>query len=316
MFSVMTYDSQHDRVLLFGHGGSTETWLWDGTSWGLPATAPLPPARDGQAIAYDSGRGKVVLFGGAQSMFNTPLNDTWEWNGSFWTERTVTGPVPPGGSGVQMAYDVARGRSVLLDAGSTWEWDGMNWVERAPTGPSPLVGTLAYDSARRAIVLFGGTGGSAQIWLWDGATWTEQPSATTPPRVEVIAYDSARDRIVLFNKSPATWEWDGVNWAARVRAPPVSDVPLMAYDRARREAVLFGGKRHVDMEWIRLDAKDLLRSRSGLHGSDGIRHSPRESRAVQWRDMGMGRHELGAPGAVGLVATDRNGTDLGGDDLR
>lgn len=254
MFSAMTYDSLRDRVVLFGHGGASETWLWDGASWalsnGLPTPDPnlcppnctpkFPAPRDGEAIAYDSGRGYTVLFGGAAAFTLGALNDTWEWNGSYWTERTVSGPVPPGGFGVRLAYDAARAKTVLLTAGSTWEWDGATWQQRSPAGAAPLAGTMTYDARLEAVVLFGGDAGQKQVWQWDGQSWTERPSAAAPPSVEEITYDSARDKVVLFG-SAQTWEWDGLNWAARVRVPPAQTVRAMAYDRARQEVVLFGG---------------------------------------------------------------------------
>ncbi|RIK63122.1 MAG: hypothetical protein DCC65_16345 [Planctomycetota bacterium] len=45
----------------------------------------IPFRREGCALAYDSGRGVVILFGGHTSNglgFIGYLNDTWEWNGS------------------------------------------------------------------------------------------------------------------------------------------------------------------------------------------------------------------------------------------
>ena len=39
------------------------TWEYDGTGWFARTPAASPPARSGHALAYDSARGKVVLFG-------------------------------------------------------------------------------------------------------------------------------------------------------------------------------------------------------------------------------------------------------------
>lgn len=58
---------------------------------------PIPPAREGAAMAYDAFRHEVVLFGG--TTFGTPqatLNDTWTLQGRRWTEReprTRPGPL-------------------------------------------------------------------------------------------------------------------------------------------------------------------------------------------------------------------------------
>jgi len=244
-FPVMTYDSLRERVVLFGHTSVSETWSWDGASWTLATNLPLsPPARDYEAIAYDSARAEVLLFGGVaiQAPGNN-LNDTWAWNGATWTQRTVTGPVPPGGRDVRMAYDVARAKTVLLTGGSTWEWDGMAWQQRLPAASPMLSGTLAYDTTVNAVVLLGGYGGQPQLWQWNGDGWTARTGSTTTLSVGDIAYDSARNAVVLLKRDLgglATWEWDGAGWQARFWAPPAQAGPLMAYDLARQEVVLFG----------------------------------------------------------------------------
>src|SRR5260370_15477329 len=62
---------------------------------------------------------------------------------------------------------------------------------------------MAYDSARGVSVLFGGSstigGLSSATWEWDGTNWTQRAIATSPPaRVWAgVAFDSVRNRIVL-----------------------------------------------------------------------------------------------------------------------
>ena len=65
--------------------------------------------RDSHAMAYDSARGVVVLFGGQHDVRK---GDTWEWDGAVWTLRATTGPSPRYGHA--MAYDSARGVVVLF----------------------------------------------------------------------------------------------------------------------------------------------------------------------------------------------------------
>jgi len=62
-----------------------------------------PSARSASAMAYDSNRSRTVLFGGVG---NTPQNaavpffgDTWEWDGSFWTQMQDIGPAARAASG-------------------------------------------------------------------------------------------------------------------------------------------------------------------------------------------------------------------------
>src|ERR1041384_4804856 len=71
------------------------------TAW-VRASAPIS-GRYGHAMAYDSARGVTVLFGGFAGDY---LSDTWEWNGTVWTRRTVTGP--PGREYAAMVFDAAR----------------------------------------------------------------------------------------------------------------------------------------------------------------------------------------------------------------
>ena len=76
----------------------------------------LPTARSGHAVAYDAARGRVVLFAG-YAAGDARRNDTWEWDGSAWTERTPPAGSPTARSGHAMAYDL-RG-DFLCDPGET-----------------------------------------------------------------------------------------------------------------------------------------------------------------------------------------------------
>src|SRR5262245_50153857 len=110
--------------------------------------------RDGQAMAYDSARHVVVMFGGSAS---SPGNYTWEYDGTTWQVRATTGP--PWRRDAAMAYDRSRGHVVLFGGwddrwglgtfyGDTWEWDGNQWTQRTVTGPPPAWGpAMTYDTA-------------------------------------------------------------------------------------------------------------------------------------------------------------------------
>jgi len=82
-------------------------------------------------MAYDSARGVTVLFGGNDGSYPyyNYKGDTWEWDGTTWTPRSLTGPSPRAGHA--MAYDDARGVTMLFGGffdpapysflGDTWE---------------------------------------------------------------------------------------------------------------------------------------------------------------------------------------------------
>jgi galactose oxidase-like protein len=142
--------------------------------------------------------------------------------------------------------------------GDTWVWGGRSWTHQDGKGPSPRFGaTMAYDAARRQLVLFGGlpVGDlSGETWTWDGRAWTQRHPAASPPSRQFagMVYDAARRVVVLFGGqtvSPTTpilsdtWTWDGATWTPQHPArSPASRVSFaITYDAARERVVLFGG---------------------------------------------------------------------------
>src|SRR5262249_46821528 len=138
----------------------------------------------------------------------------------------------------------------------TWVWDGALWSRHATTGPSARQGhTMAYDAARRRVVLFGGLRPDnsylADTWAWDGSTWTQGPWGPPARAFAAAALHAVRQRVVLFGGGLGltgaylsdTWEWDGSAWTSRPTAamPAARQGHAMAYDLARQRTVLFGG---------------------------------------------------------------------------
>jgi len=235
----MVYDSARDKVVLFGgedYGNSfNDIWEWDGANSTWTDVTPegdKPSARSGHAMVYDSGRGKVVLFGGEDD--DNSLNDIWEWDGanSTWTDVTPEGDKPSARNDHAMAYDSIRGKVVLFGGSDsslvqdTWEWDGVTgtWTDVTPSGDKPCARSghaMVYDSGRGKVVLFGGKdvyNYLNDIWEWDGAlgTWTDvTPTGGNPGArsQHAMIYNIARGKAVLFGgySSPElhdTWELD------------------------------------------------------------------------------------------------------------
>jgi cysteine-rich repeat protein len=162
----MAYDSKRKRVLLFGgsNGSSyfNDTWQWDGSAWTPLTIATAPPPRALTQMAYDAVRDRIVVFGGVAADATTRLTDTWEFDGTTWTERTTT-IVPEERGGYSLIYDRNRERVTLfgglIASFSLWEWDGTLW-KQPDTGIVPVAtnsACTAYDDARGEIVAFGGT---------------------------------------------------------------------------------------------------------------------------------------------------------------
>jgi hypothetical protein len=186
-----------------------------------------PSARMGHSMAFDEGRGRTVLFGGASGA--QLLRETWEWDGENWTQVADTGPSARRDSA--MAFDGALGVVVLFGGGvgeaglaDTWQWDGRNWTQVANEGPSPRAGhAMASDSVLKRLLLFGGESPGAGLlrdtWEWDGGAWTQlEDIGPAPRRSHALAFDRTRGRLVLFGGAASsdgigdTWEWDGTSW--------------------------------------------------------------------------------------------------------
>jgi hypothetical protein len=213
----MTYDDSRQRLVLFGGEvmGSTqanepngETWEWNGREWTQVADiGPVP--RYGCAMTYDTLRHRVVLFGGYSYLPPQPtyFDDTWEWDGTEWTQIADTGPSER--ALLPMVFDSSRECLVLFGGaaplgwlGDTWEWsEDAGWIERQDIGPQSMVyPTMAHTQEHTVLNGLPSEGtGAVQTWEWDGRVWTQRqdmgPSAWYG---HAVAYDSQRDRVVLF----------------------------------------------------------------------------------------------------------------------
>ena len=175
-----------------------------------------PSPRTHSAAAYDTSAKRVLLYGGehAPSTAYAMYGDTWEWDGSFWTQLADIGPSPR--LSHALAYDPNRDRTVLFGGASgqmlladTWEWDGQEWTQVQDTGPSARCAhALVYDSRRQRTLLFGGADANTSFgdtWAWDGTEWTKLEDTGPPARAaHGMAYDRERDRVVVFGGNVRT----------------------------------------------------------------------------------------------------------------
>lgn len=187
-WAAMTLHGATGQVILHGGQGTAgdlgDSWVFTGSQWQQVVGAG-PSARSNHAMAYDSFRQRSVLFGGSN------LVDTWEWNGSTWAQRTLSG-APTARTFAGMAFDERRG-VMMLGGGSlaggaytnqVWELGFSAWVQSAISLPVARAGaTFAYDKSRGRFVMHGGLqqgpgGISAQgdLYEWDGTalSWTQR----------------------------------------------------------------------------------------------------------------------------------------------
>lgn len=292
----IAYDASRGLTLLFGGSedgtGWTplgDTWTWDGQNW-VELHPSLTPSPRRTVMVYDSGRDRVVLFGGFGGTAGH-FQDTWEWDGTRWNLMASAGPAPRREHG--MAYDAARGVVVLfggrdhsLRFDDTWEWDGSQWTERTPIAqPSARSGHgMVFDPVRGVTVLQGGSPDAApalnDTWLWDGSDWVQALTLVRPPRAVGIqmTFDSNAGVCVAEIKDPGalhgfdTWEWNGQAWQQNASSSNGEDVEGMAYDSARNRvvAVFEDATTSLTLEYVRDPVATASRFGSGCLGTNGI----------------------------------------------
>ncbi|MFI5414460.1 MAG: kelch repeat-containing protein [Candidatus Lutacidiplasmatales archaeon] len=169
----IVYDVWQARIVLFGTAHSRpsyspylapDTWRFHAGNWTnlTTSTSLSPPARSGASVA-DFGPGpntSVLLYGGSQSFdgLSAPLNDTWEFNGSW---AKLSPAVSPGNRSDMVGtfdaadhFDLFYGGwygqfspaplacSVDGPCGDTWYWSGGSsstpLIQAFTASPSPV----------------------------------------------------------------------------------------------------------------------------------------------------------------------------------
>ena len=182
--AAMAFDPSSQQILLFGGADSSlasvfgngagasllgDTWLFDGVNWQQLTPASAPTARVRFAMAADSQRSRVLLYGGYPGGLNAPpSNETWEFQNGTWTR--------------------------LLPAASP---------------PPSLQGLMAFDSRRDVLVLQGRTATPTshnETWEFDGTTWSQLPVATLDRPVAGLVYDPATDQMLFKPSYSASYD--------------------------------------------------------------------------------------------------------------
>lgn len=296
--STMVLDSARDRLMLIG--GAVTPWTdICFTSAAAPGTWANvefgPPARTGAGVAYDSHRGRAVLFGGLST---SRLGDTWEFDGANWERVAISGPLPR--TEHAMAYDPVRRQVVLFGgntgpgavSGETWTWDGQTWTLASTAGPAPRDrAAMVWDPNLGGVLLHGGaisTGAANnQTWLWNGSTWTQV--GTGPTRSShAMEFSPALNRVVLYGGSGAgvsqvAWAWDGSAWS-QIGGPGPSTATehTMTYDPASARIVLIGATASDAAVWL-FDGQEWQRVANAPNTARG------RTNHVTWRDDLRGR---------------------------
>lgn len=217
---------------------------------GAPLQTFLP--RQEMAVGYDPLSDEVFVFGGWYD--GQPASrESWSFEGSRWTRRSLSGPAPRrgarmvtmpvhvGGGVVAERLVLYGGRQSVLDSPScpgsnfvcsdSWYWNGFSWTSFSPTGPQPPARGghgMAYDELRQRTVVYGGQGPSGRLGdTWElgcngsGCSWNEFTSAGPVPARESMAmsFDGRAGGLVMWGGTTSTgdvsdfWERIGTGWS-------------------------------------------------------------------------------------------------------
>jgi len=277
---AMVYDPIRKVTILCGgfYNGTAykDVWEWNGATrtWTqLPPSAWLPETRSDHGMAFDSMRGRIVLYGGSSAPGSA--NNTLEFDGNGWS--VISTEDSPGVQfGMGFTYDSLRGAAVLVRSTAPWPaidaivdeyvtlGSSQEWITPQVDGdmPESRIGpVLTFDSVRNETVMFGGVRrvgqssymGSGGTWTYDANGWTPRPAGPArhhhamvfdPIRAEALSYSGNANSCVCdaFRNMQA---WNGTFWATRWSRLSLTPIfaPGMTFDESRGVCVLYGGLR-------------------------------------------------------------------------
>ncbi len=291
--SAMAYDSQSDRIIMFGGLEDYETSLMRNDTWAYdyntntwtdmsPANAPSP--RNAFGMVYDSESDRIILFGGLPHS-----NETWayDFETNTWTQMSPANAPSPRYFPA-MAYDeesdiviLFGGRSIDAKESDTWSYDCNTdtWTELSPAA-NPVgrrAHSMTYDDESDRIVLFGGSDDAdialGDVWHFDynTETWSQATPDYGPyARLRhTLAYDSESDVVIAFGgthtsyyegpmiANDTTWAYDANEEHWRQISPITqaerNDI-MMAFDSESNMTIIFGGRDNMPATKI---AKDI-----------------------------------------------------------
>lgn len=274
----MVWDDAAARLLLYGGcpassstpaACNSELWSFDpmgAGTWTLLSVPGGPALRRRFAMTYDTRRSSIILFGGQGT--TAYFNDTWELQNGTWTNRSsATGPLPQQSDDAELAYDEARGFTVLWDGtdGKDWFWNGTSWgLGTTPSAPAPFAKSdheIVFEPSYGAAVCVGGqnsngnmTTTTSEVGFWRGYGWAlgfDGPPPRYDPGLAVVPDGGA---LLMFGGGSGsggtgptlneTWRYDLSSWTRLTDGGAPRDRKDMAMesDLARGKIVLFGGR--------------------------------------------------------------------------
>lgn len=247
-----------------------------------------PSSRGWLQLAYDSQRGKVVLFGGSGEWY---FNDLWyldplkqQWRLVLQDTRLAHEEknwqtYPKGRDNHQLVYDEINDIYWMYGGtggGGFWkyipsktQWHRMpGWHNDENFPMAKLDPGFTYSADRKEILLFGGEHHTFhnETWRFDimEEKWQKLPTRTAPePRAQIenaLVYDTARQQYILFggrslHKKPYgdTWifEPNEMKWIQMhpENTPSARDQHILVFDQNNGVVIMLGGGDTADT-WI------------------------------------------------------------------
>jgi len=271
----MIFDSARNRVVIFGGREGklnlNDTWSFDGNDWTPINTANAPSVRELAGAAYDSARDRIVLFGGTHQTYSTdgrtvtetPIHDTWEFNGTNWTQILADGPAV---TKPILEYDPVRKQTIMLGLNPSdsktlmYAWDpaAAKWNAVTPTVLPTCVneGAMTWQSSNNTILYTGGacanSSGTEETLEWDGTNWTKIDLTVFAGAYvgSALTFDPERQNAVLFGGAPltgviqtATFTYSNKAWngVGDVAYPVPRSLFTFASDPVNKVIYMFGG---------------------------------------------------------------------------
>jgi hypothetical protein len=200
----MAWSPRNHQLVMFGGMGATgdldDTWVWNGSEWLKEHPQHSPSARAGASMSADPSTGQLILFGGSfttverssasQTIIGDSwkaLTDTWEWNGTDWTQlHSMSFPNMSGYvMGTAMTTDPHLHQLILFvtpsDGGAPADDTQNRW---APGVIGPVSHVCCADAP------------SPQEWVWTGTDW--RLARTVKTNISVVSTDQKSASILGF----------------------------------------------------------------------------------------------------------------------
>ena len=250
--AAMAFDHANGVMILYGGGSGDEqqeTWSWNGSSWIKLNPSANAGAQRSHVMGYDGDRGVIVLAGSG---------DTYEWNGSTWSNPNQE----------LASYDSMAGvysglhREMILFGGFpngvgnytdiTESWNGSRWQQRYPVlTTAPGASTVIYDQMGDQLLalsagvtkVFDGFGWTAPTGSHPAGDTTQVRATYDEGRQQAWAYDSNARQLWYWRTDPACGG-SGRCWtttSSSTAAPSARSNGALAYDSDRDALIFFGG---------------------------------------------------------------------------